>query len=473
MTALSPSGPLVDGKLVETPHTITVVNPATGEACAECPAATPELLERAVDAAVRAAPAWAKEPGARRWTLETVATVLDENREALARTLSTETGIPVRDAAMEAAGAAAFARHRAAGPLPVDSVHDDERQRVQVRRAPIGVVGAIIPWNAPLLISAEKISTAFATGNTVIVKPSPLAPLTTALLGELLAQSVPSGVLGVLPGGDELGAALVAHPAVGMISFTGSIDAGRAIMAAAAPRLKRLSLELGGNDAAIVLPDVSGGAVAKTAAKVYAGAFYRSGQVCAAIKRLYLPRPVFGEFTEALAALAGQAVVGDPFDPSVTMGPVSNRAQSDRVRGLVEDAVAAGGTVLAGGPEVSGPGYFHRPTLVTGLAADTALVAQEQFGPALPVLPYDEVDEAVAAANDTDYGLGASVWTTDPERGAEVAASLDAGSVWVNRHGVVSPEIPFGGMKQSGYGRANGAAGLDQYSELKTVSVRR
>lgn len=464
---------LVDGGLVASPHTITVVNPATGAPCATCPAATPELLDRAVDAARRVAPTWANEPDLRRRTLETIGKLLEENRDALAHSLSMETGIPLRDSRLEVAGAAAFARYRAAGSPPVDPVHDDERQRVHVHRVPIGVVGAIIPWNAPLLISMEKVATGFAAGNTVILKPSPLAPLTTALLGSLVAGHVPPGVLGVLPGGDELGAALVAHPAVGMISFTGSIAAGRAIMAAAAPRLKRLSLELGGNDAAIVLPDVSGGAIGKVAAKVYQGAFYRSGQICAAIKRLYVHRDAFGPFTEALAALAESAVVGDPFDDSVSMGPVSNRAQSDRVRALVEDAVAAGGTAVAGGPEVTGPGYFHRPTLITGVGPETALVAEEQFGPVLPVLPYDQVDEAVAAANDTDYGLGGSVWTSDPERGAQVAARLDAGSVWVNRHGVVSPEIPFGGMKQSGYGRANGPVGLDQYSELKTVSVRR
>jgi acyl-CoA reductase-like NAD-dependent aldehyde dehydrogenase len=244
-------------------------------------------------------------------------------------------------------------------------------------------------------------------------------------------------------------------------------------MAAAAPRLKRLSLELGGNDAAIVLPDVTEPAIGKMAAKVFQGAFYRSGQVCAAIKRVYVHSQAFDGFVTALGKLADSSVVGDPFDESVTMGPVSNRAQSERVSAVVEQAVAAGGTLVAGGPEVTGPGYFHRPTVVTGVGPDTALVADEQFGPALPVLPYDKLDEAIAAANDTDFGLGGSVWTTDPDRGEEVAARLDAGSVWVNRHGIVTPEVPFGGMKQSGYGRANGSVGLDSYSELKTISVRR
>jgi acyl-CoA reductase-like NAD-dependent aldehyde dehydrogenase len=471
MTETAP-GPLVDGRLVSGVDPVPVINPATGAPGAYCPAGSPDLLDAAVAAARRAAPAWADDFPLRQRTLTSVAKIITENRDRLARTLSSETGIPIRDSTLEVAGAAAFASYRAASEPVVDPIHHDERQRVSVHRAPVGIVGAIIPWNAPLLISAEKISTAFAAGNTVIVKPSPLAPLTTALLGELLADHVPPGVLAVLPGGDQLGEALVDHAGVGMISFTGSIAAGRAIMAAAAPRLKRLSLELGGNDAAIVLPDVTDAAVGKLASKVYQGAFYRAGQVCAAIKRVYVHSGAFDNFVATLARVADSTVVGDPFDESVSMGPVSNRAQSDRVRGLVEDAVTSGGTVVAGGPEVTGPGYFHRPTVVTGLGHDSKLVAEEQFGPVLPVLPYDDVDEAVAAANDTDYGLGASVWTTDAELGTRVAARLDAGSVWVNRHGIVSPEVPFGGMKQSGYGRANGSVGLDQYSELKTISVR-
>ncbi|MBF6556340.1 MAG: aldehyde dehydrogenase family protein [Acidimicrobiales bacterium] len=459
---------VVDGRPVPTEDSLTVVNPATGTPLGTCPVATPELLERAVSAAVRAGTAWAGDPTARTDALRAMADVITENRDRLARSLSLETGVPLRDTTLEAAGAAAFAHYRASTPPPVDRIHDDTRQRVSVHRARIGVVGAIIPWNAPLLISTEKISTAFAAGNTVVVKPSPLAPLTTLLLGSLLAEHLPPGVLTVLPGGDSLGRALVAHPGVGMISFTGSTEAGRAIMAAAADRLKRLSLELGGNDAAIVLPDVD---VRKVARKVFQGAFYRGGQVCAAIKRLYVHADVFESFTAALAEQAQATVVGDPFDDAVTMGPISNRPQFERVRELVASAVRDGGILRAGEQAGDGPGYFHRPTLITGLRADHKLVAGEQFGPVLPVLPFKDIEEAVRAANDTDYGLGGSVWTSDITLGESVAVRLDAGSVWVNRHGVVSPEVPFGGAKQSGVGRANGSPGIDQYSELKTVSI--
>lgn len=459
---------LVNGRLVDGVGTLTVENPATGEPAGEAPVASLAQLDDAVDAATAAGPAWAADPEGRRRALAAVADVLTANAELLARTLALETGLPVKDGGYEVAAAAAFARFRAATPLPVDVIHEDARQIVRVHRAPIGVVAAITPWNAPVMIAGEKISTALAAGNTVVLKPSPLAPLTTVLLGALLADVLPPGVLNVLVGDDDLGAALVAHPGTGMVSFTGSTAAGRAIMAAAAPRLHRLSLELGGNDAAIVLPDVSVEAVAR---KIFAGAFYRGGQVCAAIKRLYVHADVVEPLVAALARLAETAVLGDPLEPTTTMGPIANRPQFERVRSLVDRALAAGGTAVTGGSPRPGPGFFFPPTLVTGLDPDAELVTEEQFGPALPVLPFDDVEDAVAAANGTDFGLGASVWTSDVERGAELAARLDAGSAWVNRHALVAPDVPFGGTKQSGVGRANGAVGLDTYCELRTVSV--
>ncbi len=448
--------------------TITVVNPATGEVVETRPAATLADLDDAVAAARRAAPAWAADPSARAKALEIIAAVITENAETLARTLSTEIGIPTRDSGYEIAGAAGFAKYRARTPVPVDVLHDDERQSVVVRRKPIGVIGAILPWNAPMLIVAEKIGAAFAAGNTVVVKASPLAPLTVLAPGELVADRLPPGVLSILVGEAELGAALVEHPQVGMVSFTGSIRAGRQIMAAAAPRLKRLSLELGGNDAAIVLPDVD---VTEVAPKVFMGAFLRTGQICAAIKRLYVHRDIYDPMVEALATTAAATTVGDPFAEGTVLGPLSNRMQFDRVAGLVTDARAAGATVVTGGHAIGERGSFYAPTIVTGAGPDVALVAEEQFGPALPVLPYDDLEAAIAAANATDYGLGASVWGADPVAAAEIAARLDAGSVWVNRHAVLTPDVPFGGMKQSGLGRANGDVGVDSYSELTTISV--
>lgn len=445
-----------------------VVNPSTGETITDVWLATPADLDAAVNRASAAAGAWAKDQPARAKALETIAATISENAEELARLLSTEIGVPFKDTKLEVGGAAAFAKYRARAALPEDLIHDDERQSVVVRRKAIGVVGAILPWNAPLLIAAEKIGAAFAAGNTVVVKSSPLAPLTVARLGELLQDQLPEGVLSIVTGEADLGAALVEHPDVGMISFTGSIRAGRQIMAAAAPRLKRLSLELGGNDAAVVLPDA---VVAKTAPKVFANAVYRSGQICAGIKRIYVHADVYDETVAVFEHLANNTKVGDPFDDGVAMGPLSNRMQFERVAELVEDARNNNATIVAGGHRVGDRGSFYAPTVITGAGPDVAIVAEEQFGPVVPLLRYTYIDEAIAAANATDFGLGASVWGSDTTAAAEVAARLDAGSVWVNRHGVVSPEVPFGGTKQSGVGRSNGDVGVDAYSELTTISV--
>lgn len=447
---------------------MNVINPSTGEVITDLALHAPADVDAAVHAAQAAAPAWAADVATRTKALEALAAVLTENADDLARLLSTEIGVPLKDTQLEVGGAAAFAKYRARTPLPVDVVHDDDRQSVVVRRRPIGVVGAILPWNAPVLILAEKVASAFAAGNTVVVKSSPLAPLTVARLGDLLADHLPSGVLRILCGDAALGAALVEHRGIGMISFTGSIRAGRQIMAAAAPRLKRLSLELGGNDAALILPDVD---VAKIAPKVFANAFYRSGQVCAGIKRVYVHADVYDDTVEAFAHLARTAHVGDPFTDGVTHGPLSNAMQLDRVAELVESARQAGATVIAGGTRLGEAGFFYAPTVVTNVGRAEPLVAEEQFGPAVPLLRYEKLDEAIAAANGTDFGLGASVWGADPAAAAEVATRLDAGSVWVNRHGVIAPDVPFGGTKQSGVGRANGDVGVDSYSEVTTISV--
>jgi acyl-CoA reductase-like NAD-dependent aldehyde dehydrogenase len=460
-------GMLIAGKLCEGAGAIDVENPSTGEICASVPAATSKQLEQAIDAAVDAA-SWSEDEEQRRGTLRAMAEVVGSHSEELARLLSLEIGLPSKVAQDEVSAACMFLRYRAETPLPRDLVYDDARQRVEVVRRPIGVIGAIIPWNAPLLIACEKIATAFAAGNAVVMKPSPLAPLALLRLGELCAGVVPPGMLNVLPGGADLGAELVGHPQVGMISFTGSIRAGQAIMAAAAPGLKRLSLELGGNDAAIVLPDID---VAKVAPRLFAGAFYRGGQICAAIKRLYVHRDVAGELTEALKALAEACILGDPFDATTTMGPISNRQQFEIVENLVAAAKAHGGTVVCGGSALDRPGYFFRPTLITRVEESNPLVQEEQFGPALPIVEVADADEAVERANATRFGLGGSVWATDTDAATRIAAKLRCGSAWVNRHGLVQPDVPFGGMKLSGIGRANGGIGLDSYAELQTVSV--
>ena len=459
---------LVNGALLAGAEAAPVLNPANGEVLGETPVASLAQLQEAIAAASAAAPAWARNAEARSAALLRAAEIITANVDLLATTLAQEIGLPIKLAQMEAGAAALFFQYRAREASLVETITDDGRQKVFVRRAPIGITGAILPWNAPLLIAAEKLSTALASGNSVVVKPSLFAPLSVLALGALLADVFPAGVLNIAPGGNDLGEALVAAPQVGMISFTGSIAAGRAIMAASAPGLKRLSLELGGNDAAIVLPDAD---VAQVARRLFMGAFFRGGQVCAAIKRLYVHQDIAESLTAALCQIAEATVLGDPFDPATTMGPISTRPQFDRVSQLVADTLRGGGKALTGGLALNRPGNFYPPTLVVNVDETSPLVAEEQFGPALPILPYARVEDAILAANATQFGLGASVWTSNTDLGVDVAQQLEAGSVWVNQHGLVLPNVPFGGMKQSGLGRANGLVGRDSYCELQTVSI--
>lgn len=458
---------LVAGGLERGGGSADVENPATGMSLGSIPMATLEQLDRAVIAAARTRE-WRLDAALRQSALEAMAAIVLANRDDLARTLSLEIGLPYKVAQDEVSAAAGFLQYRAGERHEPEVLHDDARQRVETVRAPIGVVGAIIPWNAPVLIACEKIATAFAAGNSVIVKPSPLAGVTLLQLGALFQPLLPAGVLSVLPGDADFGEALVRHSGVGMISFTGSVRAGQAIMAAAAPGLKRLSLELGGNDAAIVLPDADPRSVAT---KLFWGAFYRTGQVCAGIKRVYVHKDIAAPLTEALRSAVEGAVLGDPFDANTMLGPLSNRQQFEIIAHMVPEARAAGATLIAGGNPTGGGGYFFQPTLMTVEDDDNPLVREEQFGPALPILSYATVDEAVDRANATQLGLGGSVWGTDTDEAIGVARRLQTGSAWVNRHGLVLPDIPFGGFKMSGVGRANGRPGFDSYSELQTISV--
>jgi acyl-CoA reductase-like NAD-dependent aldehyde dehydrogenase len=370
-------------------------------------------------------------------------------------------------AALEAYAALSFAEHYIDNAPPIDVLEDSDDRIVQVVRKPVGVVVAISPWNAPILISTEKVFSALLVGNTVVAKPSPFTPLATLRVAQLWADILPPGVLNVLAGDDDLGAAMVSHPATRMISFTGSVAAGRSIAAAAAPDLKNIVLELGGNDAAIVLPDVD---VPAVAARVFHVAFLGGGQVCAAIKRLYVHEAIYDSMVAELTHLAEQAVAA-PEEEGGTVIPVTTRPQFDRVQMLLEDALAHGAKPVAGGAVTRSDGYFFPPTILTNVGPGIRVVDEEQFGPILPVLPFSDVDDAIAQANATDFGLCGSVWTSDIELGQRLADRLVCGTTWVNNHAEVDPRIPFGGVKHSGIGRNSGHAGLDSYSELQTQYV--
>jgi acyl-CoA reductase-like NAD-dependent aldehyde dehydrogenase len=298
----------------------------------------------------------------------------------------------------------------------------------------------------------------------MVLKPSPFTPLATLKLGELLQQVFPPGVLNVVSGGDELGKWMTAHPIPRKISFTGSIEAGKHVAASAAADLKRVTLELGGNDPAIVLPDADPDAIAE---RIFAGAFMNCGQVCSAIKRLYVPESLRDAMVERLAARARSAKVGDGFEEGVELGPINNRPQFERVKTLVEDAVRHGARVAAGGKPLDRPGYFFAPTILERVEEGVRVVDEEQFGPVLPILTYRDEQEAIERANSTMYGLSGSVWSSDPEHAAAVAAKLECGTVWVNTHLDLAPHRPFGGFKWSGIGVENGPWGLAAFTEIQ------
>ncbi len=460
----------IDGKAVAGESSFGVVNPATGSVFAEAPDCSRTQLDDAMDAASRAFAAWSGDVARRRRVLNDCAEAVKANLQDLARLLTQEQGKPLQKATEELLGAAVWFSYTAGLEIPVEVVQDDEKGRVEVRRRPLGVVGAITPWNFPVLLAVWKLAPALLAGNTVVLKPSPFTPLSTLKLGELLRDVVPAGVFNVISGGDQLGAWITEHPAVRKISFTGSVATGKKVAQAAAPDLKRVTLELGGNDPAIVLPDADPKRVAE---KIFWGAFENSGQVCSAIKRLYVHESIYEPLLQELSQLARGIKVGDGLDPANQLGPLNNRPQFERVIELVEDAKRDGARVVAGGQPLESAGYFYPPTLMTGVDEETRLVGEEQFGPALPVLAYREVDEAVERANATRYGLSGSVWSSDPERAAEVAGRLECGTAWVNSHITILPNLPFGGAKWSGIGVENGPWGLLGFTEIQVVNVSR
>jgi acyl-CoA reductase-like NAD-dependent aldehyde dehydrogenase len=449
--------------------TLTVENPATGSPVAEVPVPSPEAVDGMVADAARAYRDWSRRPVAdRREHLMRCHAALGGHVEEMARLLTTEQGKPLADARAEVRLAVDWFRHTAGLTLEPERVADD-RARISIDRVPHGVVAALAPSNYPVILAVTKVAPALLAGNTVVLKPSPLTPLSTVHMVEVLAKELPSGVLAVAPGGGEVGRAFVAHPGVALVSFTGSVETGRAIGTHAASRFARVVLELGGNDAAVILP---GADVAAIAADLYGAAMRNSGQFCAAVKRVYVPRARQAELVAALAALAESTVVGDGLDAGTELGPVVSRAQRDRVHALVTDARTAGAQVVTGGRPPDRPGHFYPPTIVTDLPDGTGLELTEQFGPALPVIGYDDVAEAVARANGTEYGLGGSVWGEE-ERARDVAGQLDCGTVWVNTHGDLRHDVPFGGVRSSGTGVEYGYWGLLEYTRIKVLNARR
>jgi acyl-CoA reductase-like NAD-dependent aldehyde dehydrogenase len=468
---MSEFGLIIDGKKIATEETFGVINPATEEIVGQCPIASKAQLDQAVAAAAKAFATWSKTPDAERAAAcGKIAAAIGEHADELANLLTREQGKPLAGAKFEIGGSSAWAGFTGSLSLPDKVIQDDDKAKIVQTRKPIGVVGSITPWNFPVMIGIWHIVPAIRTGNTVVIKPSPYTPLSTLRMVEIVNEVLPPGVLNCVAGKDELGQWMTEHPGIQKIIFTGSIPTGKKVLQSSAGNLKRVTLELGGNDAGIVLDDADPAAIA---AGIVKGAFMNNGQVCAALKRLYVPESLYDEVCDKLVEVAQQGKMGNGLDEGVTQGPLANKMQYDKVWSLLEDAKTNGGRVLCGGEKRAGPGYFLPHTIVADVTDGMRIVDEEQFGPLLPVIRYRDLDDAIAKANGLETGLGGSVWSANPERASEVAARLECGTAWINQHGGIAPNVPFGGVKCSGIGVEFGEEGLQEYTTIQVLNVPR
>lgn len=460
----------IDGDAVAGAATpLTVVNPATEEVLAQAPAADTAQLESAITAARTAFTAWRATPWEeRRDRVLAYADALESHAEELAHLLTAEQGKPLVAARSEVTRAIEWARSLSTLEIPTRTAVDDAVHTARVRYTPIGVVAGIVPWNFPVTLAMWKIAPALLTGNTIVLKPSPFTPLTGLTLGELSRDILPPGVLNVVTGDDDLGPALTAHPGIDKIAFTGSTATGKAVMASAAADLKRVTLELGGNDAAVLLPDAD---VKRLAPTLFWACFANTSQYCLATKRVYVHEDIHTEFLDALVAYADTVVVGDGAADGTQMGPLQNRKQYDRVLELIASSEAAGHTIAYRGTAHPDAGYFIGPVIVDRPPRDSPLVQEEPFGPIVPVLTFSEIDEVVEEVNASPYGLGGSVWGADVDRAVAVAERIESGVVWVNEIHKLSPQFPLAGHRESGIGRENGIEGLLEYCNTQVIAV--
>jgi acyl-CoA reductase-like NAD-dependent aldehyde dehydrogenase len=459
----------IGGKAVSAETTFDVINPSTGGIAGLCPSGTADDVNAAVAAAKDAFVTWSiAADHTRAQACRDMSAALAEHADELAALLSLEQGKPRggMGADFEVGGAIGWAANTAELSLPVEIVQDNNEARIEVHRKPLGVVASITPWNWPLMIAIWHIAPAIRAGNTVVIKPSPYTPLSTLRMVEVLNTVLPSGVLNVVTGPDSIGPVLTGHPDVAKITFTGSTPTGKKVMAAASDTLKRLTLELGGNDAGILLPDVDPAEIVEA---LFWGAFINSGQTCACMKRLYVHDSIYEAVCDALAAFASQIPVGSGADAKSVLGPVQNAAQLAIVEDLIADAKANGARVILGGTRIEGAGYIHPITLIADAKDGMRIVDEEQFGPVLPIIRYTDVEDALKSANALSVGLGASVWSKDLEAAKKLALRMESGSVWINSHGGLNPNAPFGGVKQSGIGTEFGVDGLKEFTCIQTL----
>ena len=463
---------LIDGEMVDNGEWLEVLNPANEQVVGRVPACGKDELDRAVAAARRAFKEWKKTPQEERQkVVQGIAAAIKGNADELYRLLTSEQGKPHPQAQQEIYGAAGLAA--AQSTLTLDDVisQDDDTRLSRTRRVPVGVVGGIVPWNFPIMMAIQKIVPALVAGCTIVLKPSPFTPLTTLRIAELIKDVVPAGTVNIITGEDTLGPLITEHPDIDKITFTGSTATGKKIMAGASGDLKRITLELGGNDASIVLPDAD---VEKVAEQLFWSSFSNAGQVCIAAKRVYIHKDIYDDLSKAIAAYANTVVVGDGSQQGTGVGPIQNKKQYERVLELIQDAKDNGYKFLTGGEkDPSGTGYYVPITILDNPPEDARIVAEEQFGPVMPLLKFDTIDEVIERANNSDYGLAGAVWTKDTDKGVEIAEQLETGTVWINEFMHLSPFAPFGGHKQSGFGAEYGVDGLKEFTYPQVITVKR
>ncbi len=464
---------LIDGELVATDATMEVVNPANEEVIGTVPACGQAELDRAVAAARTAFKTWSKKPiEDRRAVIQQISGAIKENADELYRLLTQEQGKPHEQAKGEIYGAAGMVAAQSTLGLDDEINEDSDTRLSRTRRVPVGVVGGIVPWNFPVMMAMQKIAPAMLSGCTIVLKPSPFTPLATLRIAELIKDIVPAGVVNIITGEDMLGPMITEHPDIDKITFTGSTATGKKIMEGASKDLKRITLELGGNDASIVLPDAD---VEKVAEQLFWSSFSNAGQVCIAAKRIYIHEDIYDDLSKAIAEYAKTVTVGDGSQQGTGVGPIQNKKQFERVKELIQDAKDNGYKFLSGGEgqDPSGTGYYVPITILDNPPEDARIVAEEQFGPVMPLMKFATEDEAIARANASEYGLAGAVWTRDTDKGVAIAEQLETGTVWVNEYMHLSPFAPFGGHKQSGFGAEYGKEGLSEFTYPQVITVKK
>ncbi|WP_207005458.1 aldehyde dehydrogenase family protein [Trinickia mobilis] len=463
----------INGELLSAPNTFDVFNPADNTVLAHAPEASAEQMEAAIQAAKKAFPSWAALSWGKRCEYITrYADALEANKEDLITLLTLEQGKPRHTMATSEVEASIYwVREVAKRKIPVEVLEDTEQHTVEVHHTPLGVVGAITPWNYPVLLGLWKVAPCLITGNTMVLKPSPYTPLTSLRFGEIAQRVLPAGVLNVVSGGNELGQIMTEHPDIAKISFTGSTATGKKVMASGSSNLKRVTLELGGNDAAIVLADTDYKSIVPT---LFWAAFGNSGQWCIAVKRLYVHSSIHADFVREFVAYAKTKKVGDGMNVGTDLGPIQNRMQYNKLVELFDDVknndyrVPLGGTI-----DRTLAGNFVPVTIVDNPPESSRIVQEEPFGPILPIIAFDDVDDVVRRANASPFGLGGSVWGGDRDAAIAVANRLETGTVWVNEIHIHGIDIPFGGHKQSGMGVENGHEGLCEFTNTKTLMLKK